>query len=52
MVKEIKKDLDNKFGPQWHVIIGTAFGCYATHEAKTFMYFYIEDLAVMLYRAG
>ena len=52
VVKAIKADLDTKFGSSWHVIIGKAFGSFCTHEAKTFMYFYIGDKAVMLFKAG
>ena len=51
-VTEIKRELDKTFGTSWHVIIGRAFGSFCTHEAKTFMYFYIGDKAVMLFKAG
>jgi dynein light chain LC8-type len=28
---QIKKDLDNRFGPTWHVVVGKNFGSYVTH---------------------
>ena len=48
--QEIKKHLDDKWRPHWHCIIGKNFGCYATHEAKKCVYFYHNDVAVMLFK--
>ena len=28
---QIKKDLDARFGPTWHVVVGKNFGSYVTH---------------------
>jgi dynein light chain LC8-type len=35
----IKKELDQKFGEGWYVIVGKNFGTYVTHEKGSFMHF-------------
>lgn len=48
----IKKDFDSKYGPTWHCIVGSNFGSYVTHETKHFIYFYLNKLAVLLFKTG
>jgi len=48
----IKKECDAKFGPQWHCIVGSNFGSYVTHETNYFIYFYVNKMAVLLFKAG
>lgn len=48
----LKKELDNAYGPTWHVIAGRSFGSYVTHEQGFFAYFYIGDLAIMVFKSG
>jgi dynein light chain LC8-type len=48
----IKKEFDRKHGPTWHVVVGRNFGSYVTHEAKHFVYFYIGQLAVLLFKSA
>jgi dynein light chain LC8-type len=48
----IKKSLDEKADPHWHVIIGNNFGCYAIHEKQRFMYFKLRGRCYMVYKAG
>lgn len=48
----IKKDFDARHGPTWHCIVGTKFGSYVTHESMNFIYFIVENLAVLLFRHG
>ena len=38
--------------PNWHVVIGKNFGSYAIHETRCFIYFYYNDKACMMYKAG
>lgn len=52
IVKHIKKEFDERWTPHWHVIVGKNFGCFATHEARRFVYFYLDEKAVMLYKVG
>ena len=50
--EKIKNDFDSKWSPHWHVIIGKNFGSFVTHETKKFIFFYIGDKAVMMFKAG
>jgi len=48
----LKKELDQQYGPTWHVIVGKSFGSYVTHEQGFFIYFYIGDLAFLVFKSG
>jgi len=48
----IKKEFDKKYNPTWHCICGRNFGSYVTHETKHFIYFYLGQVAVLLFKSG
>ncbi|ODV77119.1 putative dynein light chain 1, cytoplasmic [Suhomyces tanzawaensis NRRL Y-17324] len=48
----LKKELDQLYGPTWHVIVGKSFGSYVTHEQGYFIYFYIGELAFLIFKSG
>ncbi|XP_072163454.1 dynein light chain 1, cytoplasmic-like [Diadema setosum] len=48
----IKKEFDKKYNPTWHCIVGRNFGSYVTHETKHFIYFYLNKVAVLLFKSG
>jgi len=48
----IKKEFDKKYHPTWHVIVGRNFGSYVTHETKNFIYFYLGQVAILLWKSG
>eukprot|EP00210_Caulerpa_lentillifera_P009223 g8792.t1 len=50
----IKKRFDEVHGPTWHCIVGRGFGSFITHEANSFIYFYMKasKQAVLLFKAG
>ena len=48
----VKQHFDKTWTPNWHVTIGRNFGSFVTHETRGFLYFYIGDKAVMLFKAG
>merc|ERR1712173_304275 len=48
----IKKEFDKKYTPTWHCIVGRNFGSYVTHETKHFIYFYLGQVAVLLFKSG
>ncbi|XP_057868487.1 uncharacterized protein LOC131075662 [Cryptomeria japonica] len=48
----IKKEFDREHRPIWHCIVGRNFGSYVTHETKHFIYFYVGQLAVLLFKSG
>nr|CDS27670.1 dynein light chain [Hymenolepis microstoma] len=48
----IKKGFDAKYNPTWHCIVGRNFGSYVTHETKHFIYFYMGQVAILLFKSG
>jgi len=48
----IKKEFDKKYHPTWHCIVGRNFGSYVTHETKNFIYFYLGQVAILLFKSG
>ena len=44
--------MDARFGPTWHCVVGRHFGSYVTHETRSFAYFYLGPLAVLLFKSG
>ncbi|KAH3762470.1 dynein light chain 2, cytoplasmic [Pelomyxa schiedti] len=48
----IKKEFDKKFHPTWHCIVGRNFGSFVTHESKGFIYFYLGQVAVLLFKTA
>lgn len=48
----IKKEFDKKYGATWHCIVGRNFGSYVTHETNHFVYFYVEQKAILLFKSG
>lgn len=46
----LKKELDLLYGASWHVIVGKSFGSYVTHELGYFAYFYIGELAFLIFK--
>jgi len=58
--KTIEKDIavlitdafDKKYNPAWHCIVGRNFGSYVTHETKHFIYFYLGQYSILLFKAG
>jgi dynein light chain LC8-type len=48
----IKKEFDKKYLPSWHCIVGRNFGSYVTHEARNFIYFYLGQVAILLWKSG
>ncbi|KAL7550364.1 hypothetical protein ACHAWF_013603 [Thalassiosira exigua] len=50
-IQKIKEHMDENWEPTWHVVCGRSFGSLVNHEANRFVYFYVEDRAVMIYKA-
>ena len=48
----IKKEFDKKYNPTWHAVVGRNFGSYVTHETKHFVYFYLGQVAILLFKSG
>ncbi|XP_030463143.1 uncharacterized protein LOC115682917 [Syzygium oleosum] len=52
VAEHIKKEFDKKHGPTWHCIVGRNFGSYVTHETNHFVYFYLDQKAILLFKSG
>ena len=48
----IGKEFDKKYNPTWHCIVGRNFGSYVTHETRHFIYFYLGQVAILLFKSG
>ncbi|ERE85696.1 dynein light chain 1, cytoplasmic isoform X2 [Cricetulus griseus] len=48
----IKKEFEKKYNPTWHYIVGRNFGSYVTHDTKHFIYFYLGQVAILLFKSG
>ena len=50
--EKIKHFFDEKYQPNWHCIIGKDFYSSFSYESQTFIFFYIGQIAVLLYKQG
>jgi dynein light chain LC8-type len=47
---KIKQHFEQKYhGMLWHCCVGRNVACYVTHEQSKFLYFYIGQMAVVLF---
>ena len=46
------QEFDKKYNPTWHCIVGRNFGSYVTHETRHFIYFYLGQVAILLFKSG
>ncbi|XP_043753331.1 dynein light chain 1, cytoplasmic-like [Cervus elaphus] len=46
------KEFDKKYNPTWHCTVGRNFSSYVTHESKHFIYFYLDQVAILLFKSG
>ena len=52
MANYLKKEFDKMYNPTWHCIVGRNFGTDVTHETKHFVFFYLGQLAFLLFKSG
>ena len=52
IAKYIKGKFDKHHSPSWHVTVGRKFGSFFTHETGHFIYFYLGQVAILLFKAG
>ncbi|VDM33517.1 unnamed protein product [Toxocara canis] len=48
----LKSRFDERYGRCWQCIVGSSFGSFVTHSNNHFIYFYIDDFAVLLYKSA
>ena len=46
----MKRELDRKHGPVWHVVVGHEFGSYVSHNDTQVIFFFIESLGFLVWR--
>ena len=42
--------MDKLYGPPWHCIVGKGFGSGVTYKNNHFLYMYISNKAIMIYK--
>ena len=52
IAKHIKEKFDEKYGPNWHCVVGKNFNSYVSYESKHYIFFYEGQLAILLYKMG
>ena len=52
MAEHLKKYMDSKFEPHWHIFFGKNFGCHSIHEKRRFIHFYIDKVAYLYYKTS
>ena len=52
IASHIKKELDRKYTATWHCFVGRNFGSFVTHEANHYVYFYLGQMAFMIFKSG
>ena len=57
--EDIKRHFDHQYFPNWHCVVGIGpfiiclgknFCYYVSYEAKNFIFFYVGQIAVLLYK--
>ena len=52
MSQHIKNKFDEKYGPNWHCVVGKNFSSYVSYESKNYIFFYEGALAFLIYKIG
>lgn len=48
----IKTYFDNKYSPTWHCVVGKSFNAHVSYQGKHYIFFYVKQIAVLLYKMG
>ena len=48
----IKEYFEKNYKSVWHCMVGRNFGCFVTHEASKFTYFYVGQMGICLFSTG
>jgi hypothetical protein len=51
IASHIKREFERKHRGLWHCIVGKNFGSFVTHETKAYIYFYVGQFAVLLWKS-
>lgn len=50
--RQMKEFFDKKYQPNWHCVVGKNFFSSFSHEEKTYIFFSIGQISVLLYKLG
>jgi dynein light chain LC8-type len=50
--KQMKDFFDKKYQPNWHCVVGKNFFSSFSHEEKTYIFFSVGQISVLLYKIG
>ncbi|VDK69846.1 unnamed protein product [Dibothriocephalus latus] len=48
----VKQNLDELYGPTWHVVVGPTFASHIIHEKKAFAHIKCNNLSFLIFRYG
>ncbi|KAI1706955.1 dynein light chain type 1 domain-containing protein [Ditylenchus destructor] len=52
LAKVMKEEFEKNYGGLWHCTVGTSFGAFVTHRHSCFLYFFVNHLAVLIYKSA
>lgn len=52
VAEDIKLDFDKHYKPTWHVIVGSNFGSFVTHENKCFVFLEVEGYSILIFKSA
>jgi dynein light chain LC8-type len=50
MAAYIKREIEKEVGGTWHCFVGRKFSSYVTHEQGYFIYFYVGQMGICLFK--
>ena len=48
--QHLKDFFDKKYSPNWHCVVGKHFASFVTYTSKHYVFFYIGQMAFLLYK--
>ena len=48
--EHIKSHFDDKYGSNWHCIVGKNFASFVSYNIRNYLFFYIGSLAILIYK--
>ncbi|KAI6193491.1 Dynein light chain [Aphelenchoides besseyi] len=52
LAQALKRKFDETYGPTWHCVIGNSFGSMVSHRENSFLYMYVDNQAVILFKSA
>lgn len=50
VARRLKTLFNEKYKPNWHCLVGKQFASFVGHESNCFCYFYVGQMAVLLWK--